>query len=367
MPFAPIFGRVLLPGLILAAGLCGCASPGVPKPPSLRLPAKAANLQAERVAGEVRLTWTTSADTTDGDAIRGGISAALCRRQGKGACVPVRQISVLPGPSAITDSLPATLRVGADSVISYQVDLKNDRGHSAGASEPAFAAAGRAPETPAGVAAKSRRDGVLLTWQPEAGGAPGATVEVQRTGPDQKPAAPVKAAGRKGTFAGPQKPTDGKLTLVAEGANSASGMVDRAVKSGETYTYVAERVRHVQLGGHALELHSAAAPALTIAYRDTFPPVAPVGLATIPGGGLGGEPSIDLSWEPNSEPDLAGYRVYRAVDGGPSALLTPTLVANAAFRDLKVARGHTYLYRVTAVDAQGNESPQSAAAREVLR
>ena len=40
------------------------------------------------------------------------------------------------------------------------------------------------------------------------------------------------------------------------------------------------------------------------------PPVAPTGLAAIAGDG-----TVSLAWDPNGEPDIAGYRVYR--DGGP--------------------------------------------------
>ena len=37
----------------------GCANPGPPKPPSLRLPAPAKDLRADRIGNEVHLSWTT--------------------------------------------------------------------------------------------------------------------------------------------------------------------------------------------------------------------------------------------------------------------------------------------------------------------
>jgi fibronectin type 3 domain-containing protein len=111
--------------------------------------------------------------------------------------------------------------------------------------------------------------------------------------------------------------------------------------------------------------------------RDTFPPKAPTGLATIPGetealNGSSAISYIDLSWEPNSEPDLAGYFVYRQLarpngdPQGPLGKMTPLPIAAPAYRDVAVAPGQRYIYFVTAVDASGNESAPSAKAQEVV-
>jgi hypothetical protein len=155
--------------------------------------------------------------------------------------------------------------------------------------------------------------------------------------------------------------------LVADGPGMAYGMVDRSVRSGETYTYIAQRVRMVHIGGRSLEMRSAPSAPVTLTYRDKFAPQPPVGLASVPGGGFGAAASVDLSWEPNAEPDLIGYRVYRSTDGATAALLTVKPVTGPAYRDLQVSAGHTYGYRVTAVDAHGNESGPGTAVRETLR
>ena len=362
--------------LLATAGLAGCASPGVPKPPSLHLPEKVTDLQAERVGAEVRLTWTTPANTTDGEAIRTVSTAVVCRSAGRvAACVPVRQLPVTPGQAEAEDALPGTLRVGADSVVEYRVELKNGRGRSAGASEPVFAAGGRAPEMPVGVAASSRREGVLVTWEPDTGGAAGVMMELHRTGPEgaagaAKGVAPAAKPARKAR-AGPaftdNKSPAGQVTMMADSAGQRNGMVDRSARDGEAYTYVAQRVRSVKVAGRTLEMRSAPSAPVKVIYRNTFAPQAPSGLACVPGGGFGAAPSIDLSWEPNGEVDLAGYKVYRTVDGGAAALLTEKLLPGPAYRDLGVSAGHTYGYRVTAVDAHRNESAASAEVQERLR
>ena len=65
------------------------------------------------------------------------------------------------------------------------------------------------------------------------------------------------------------------------------------------------------------------------------------------------EGGISLIWEPNGEPDLAGYLVLR---GEPSDAtlqpLTPTPVTEARFRDTHVTAGKRYVYAVVAVDSR---------------
>src|ERR1039458_468789 len=118
----------------------------------------------------------------------------------------------------------------------------------------------------------------------------------------------------------------------------AGGTVDRTAAIGATYRYTGQRVRSVAVGGQTLELRSAPSAAATVEVRDVFPPEAPAGLVAAPGfvypsdqrspgaPGFAGEgdaqkpaiaPAIDLSWDPNPEPRVAGYRVYRQdAEGG---------------------------------------------------
>src|SRR5215216_6221036 len=93
---------------------------------------------------------------------------------------------------------------------------------------------------------------------------------------------------------------------------------------------------------------------------DITPPAAPTNLAA---SALG--QTVNLAWTPNSEPDLAGYNVYRSTS--PSVPLTGpvnggTLVANASYTDSGLSYGTPYYYVVTAVDTSNN---QSAASNEV--
>jgi hypothetical protein len=97
---------------------------------------------------------------------------------------------------------------------------------------------------------------------------------------------------------------------------------------------------------------------------DTAPPATPAGLrATVPS-----PPSVHLQWNPNSEPDLSGYLVYRSLDPlGPFAQLTGSPVAVSDYTDGSAPDTVSVWYEVSAVDATGNESARSAPLRVFLR
>ena len=140
---------------------------------------------------------------------------------------------------------------------------------------------------------------------------------------------------------------------------------------GHSYSYTAQRVDAVVLGGQALELRSVPSATLTFTLRDEFPPDVPAGLVAVPGlAGEGGpaKPAVDLSWEPDMEAGVAGYRVYRREVGedgsGAWKLLDSELVTTSAYRDMTVVAGRRYAYRVTAVSTAGHESGPSGEAVE---
>ncbi|MGB9823870.1 MAG: hypothetical protein ACPLN0_03850 [Candidatus Hydrothermia bacterium] len=86
---------------------------------------------------------------------------------------------------------------------------------------------------------------------------------------------------------------------------------------------------------------------------DTTPPDPPSGLRSITG-----DRAVYLYWNPNTEPDLAGYRVYR--NNAPSGYFK--LIADVKepyYVDRDVENGITYYYAVSAYDTAGNESELS--------
>lgn len=108
-----------------------------------------------------------------------------------------------------------------------------------------------------------------------------------------------------------------------------------------------------------------ASPRACVTPKDTFPPAAPRSLQAIAGPGV-----INLIWDGNSEPDLAGYIVLRSeAPGDTLQAITPEPVTATTFRDENVRAGTRYVYVVVAVDraVPQNVSPQSNRAEETAR
>ncbi|MDH5467346.1 MAG: fibronectin type III domain-containing protein [Candidatus Aminicenantes bacterium] len=97
--------------------------------------------------------------------------------------------------------------------------------------------------------------------------------------------------------------------------------------------------------------------------EDKFAPAAPSGLISI-----AAESYISLTWDDNKEADLAGYRVWRRIEGESEfKLLTPQPIRGNAFSDTKVEKNKRYDYAVTALDKAGNESPRSKSVSEIIK
>ncbi len=366
--------RTLAPSLLLALPFAtfGCANPGPPKPPSLHLPASAKDLHADRIGMEVRLSWTTSTDTTDGVAIKPPLSAEICRdplplSPGPPPCTVVGHLAVTSGPSTTVDPLPPALLLDPVHLLRYRVRLLNAAGHAADPSNVALAAAGTAPNPISGLHAAASPAGTRILWSPV--NAPAAAVFLARatvaspppaTAPSQSAASVAPARAHHTSAAAPPV----HLQAANKGPDPG-GALDPSSKRDTTYTYVAWRSRSVTLSGKTLILRSADSPPLTVTVRDKTPPATPVGLEAIVDGA-----AVDLSWEPDADPDLAGYWVERAVaSSNPNSSTTqawqrlnPAPLPAPSFRDTPPTGRPQYLYRVLAADTTGNLSPPSAPA-----
>jgi hypothetical protein len=397
-PRSPRLGRWQAPGCVTLLVLLatGCASPGPPRAPSLHLPEVVKDLSANRTGDQVQLHWTTPSKTTDGLVIKGALTAQICRVTAPSTlCTPVKRLSVHPGPSQTAETLPRARTLDPPVLLAYRVQIFNSVERSAGLSKEAFAAAGATPPPVEQLRITPIRTGARVEWRQQD---TSAVVELDRlldgaSVPAPKPASnpapkPSKSAKHKSkakskppppTTSTPKaksplpaksEPAELKLQTPSHAAD-AGGTIDRTAERGQTYRYIAQRVRTETLDGHSLQLRSPATPPVTVLMRDTFPPQPPSGLAAIPGEGV--PASIDLSWEPNTDPDLAGYIVYRqklnsaGSFDGPASRLNPTPVPEPAYRDQTALLGQTYAYRVTAVDTVGNESAPSADVQEKIR
>jgi hypothetical protein len=75
--------------------------------------------------------------------------------------------------------------------------------------------------------------------------------------------------------------------------------------------------------------------------------------------------SVTLTWDANTESDLAGYRVYRGTCGDPNPLAYLADVGrNVTFVDLQAPESGCVAYEVTAYDTSQNESARSNRAQK---
>ena len=102
------------------------------------------------------------------------------------------------------------------------------------------------------------------------------------------------------------------------------------------------------------EAESAVSKPVAVAYIDRFPPAVPAGLTAVAGVG-----SIQLVWNPDTDPDLKGYYMFRSAGDQPFARLGE-LLDSPSYTDRAIEGGQRYRYAVSAIDQSGNESARSA-------
>jgi hypothetical protein len=351
-------GVILCAGIASALWLTGCGTPGAPQPPSLKLPEPVNDLTAVRAGGSVTLHWTMPKKSTDRLLLKEPVPVQICWRQGSGDCQTLGHVTLAPGSEGdFQGQLPAALLSGDPRPVSCFVELKSPKGRSAGLSNPAVILAGTAPAAISGLTAEVRADGVALHW----GGVDTTAVRLHRKllsapKPEEKT--------NNGPMKRDEEPVLRDLLVETPATEPKSGALDKTARFGEVYEYTVQRVARVTVDGKTEELAGAVSAPVKVDVIDTFPPAVPQGLVAVL---VPEAKTIDLSWQPDTDEDLAGYIVYRTEGDAPWKRISGEQpLIGPAFRDPKVEAGHSYRYSVSAIDLTGHESRRSAEAQESL-
>jgi hypothetical protein len=353
--------------LLTITVLSGCASSGPPLPPSLEVPSPVTDLRALRKGDKVYLAWTEPTKTTDHQTIRDAGPTLICRSRENamnacgravGAAPPAARKRIsskkqapLPKTTATyEDILPVVPGVRPDDVVTYAVDVLNDRNRGAGLSNQVQLPLLPAVPPPVEFQAEVTGQGVKLIWASASSPPQFANVEYR-----------LRVYRRQ---EGSQ--SDDKIAEPVITDWQRSNVLDTTFEWEKTYNYRAAVLTVISPPGKpAMEIEGDDTASVRVLAHDTFPPAVPSGLQADFSGP--GQPLfVDLIWSPDTEADLAGYNVYRRDENGQAAKLNSELVAGPAYRDDKVQSGKNYFYSVSAVDMRGNESAKSEETSETV-
>jgi hypothetical protein len=186
---------------------------------------------------------------------------------------------------------------------------------------------------------------------------------------------PPVAKPQQGPLAPQPEPVEQNLLVdscAPEGRMSDCRALDKEIRFGQTYEYRAQRSARITVDGKTLELAGELSAPVRVEALDIFPPEVPTGLAAVATTGENGDAppaqnAIDLSWQPVTDADLAGYIVYRREGQAAWQRVSPAgPLVPPAFPDTQLQPGHTYRYAVSAIDRGGHESARSAETEETV-
>jgi hypothetical protein len=350
-PWAPWVRTIAAGGALL---LAACASQGPPRPPRIEKPERVTDLAVAQIGHALELSFTPPALATDGERLSKPLEIEIFR-----SVTPPGQKTV----DALAAGQPWTTLLGSDlgrfargRRIVYPSLLPEPEFSRSLGSTFAFAVRGltrgfRHRPIP-GEASKTVEAVLLDVSGPVEGLAVRPTehaLELRWRPPSHtlSGGAPTDLAGYRVYKSQTGKPDS--FRLLGETASAAYQDPDFQFKNTYSYKVRAAFKRDGQVA------ESEDSEAVKITSLDAFPPAPPTGLT-----GLYTVGQVELIWTANTEPDLAGYNVYRRDDGGPPHRISRALVSTPIFHDSLVEMRHTYAYQVTAVDLAGNESRPSA-------
>lgn len=341
-----------------------CAQIGTVLPPSTHLPRPITDLQVQRDGPQVRLRWTAPAVSSDGVRWHGPIQYNLCAWPGlqAGSPAPARNSPQNAGPQiaeppAVAPQVPSPARrdlaadqtpggaimppcprllhlsgntvpiaaLGPDTMATLALYAVNADGRGAGWSNLAPVTLTPVAPPPTLLTATPTPDGIDLRWQLPRNATAFEAIDLYRQ-------LDVEAPVRLATL----PPTSVSFT-------------DSTTAWNQHYRYWLRSAA----GTGPTRVESLNSNSLEVTPADVFPPPVPTGLQVV--AGVNG---VDLSWNPVSARNLAGYNVYRRAAGGLWQKRNVALLPTPVFHDPEPpAPGSEFA--VTSVSDTGHESSHS--------
>ena len=390
----PVFSAIFaISVLIVVSAITGCGQKGPPLPPIIRTPL-APIIKADRRGSEIQLSLTVPASNTDGSrpaniaridiyAVNGAdakmTDAEIMKKGTKVASVPVKSpknpSDAVEKDESADEAEPTVgegLEQGSSSGIAEQItesmlagDVVRDvpllgppattklrtyvgvgvdrRGHPGQFSKRVSVPLQLPPPPPSPIVITVEEKKIIVTWKPDE-----SSTENVLPSHSFGPLLPQVAYNLYDATTG---------QLVNPKPVLEYGYEDTRMDWGAKRCYIVRSVEVVA----KLPVESESTGPTCETLVDKFPPAPPKGLSAVSTAG-----AINLIWDPNTEPDLAGYFVWRGTGDAPLQQITPEPVTDAAFFD-NVRPGVKFVYAVRAVDKAGNVSQFSNRVEETAR
>jgi hypothetical protein len=343
---ARVLHRAALPLILLASAvLAGCGVQGTPQPPRIQQPERVKDLAASQIGKTIWLSFTLPRNATDGERLTKPQEVEVLRATEEANAGNDLKVFLTVSPEEIDkqkhgetivlwlpfdDTLRPPLKIRL-AVRTLTRGFRN-RPHPSDISPEVSIALLEVPGAIQGLQATVTEKAIKLSWPP-----PAQTVTSYRI--------LRSLTGAPDSFKQIAEPNETSY-------DDSDFVFDRS------YFYQVSAV--VKEGGSAASSDNSTT--LQVTPRDTFPPNPPQGLTAVFTTDV-----VEIIWNASSESDLRGYFVYRKEEGLGEVRLTSEPLSTPIYRDASVARAKTYIYRVTAVDTAGNESPFSEAASAETR
>jgi len=291
--------------------LAGCGKAGDPLPPFIRIPEAVKNLAATQSGYNIILTWTNPPRNIDGSA-----ATNLAHVQIRSNGAPVATVNVSKAGEAQSYAIPVGPAPSGERTFTLVVDTTQSK--LSNISNAVSITPVQVPGSVGRLRATPDQRRIVLQWE--------------------KPQEHPELAD---AYIVTRTDVPGESQTVSD-----TRYEDTQYQTGKTFTYQVSPVRRV---GETV-ITGVGPESFTVTVEDKTPPMVTRGLEIIQG---------YLTWDPNSETDLAGYRVFRSEhsDGGFMPISERLLTTNG-FID-KGYRPGLY-YAISAVDEFQNESPMSA-------
>jgi hypothetical protein len=290
--------------LCLVLILTGCGKVGAPLPPFIRIPERVTDLAVRQDGNDLILTWTNPATYVDGSE-----ATDLSQIQIRANDVILMEVEVTAPGKTQTIAIP----VGAalDVSRSFAVTAETTQGKLSQVSNTVTISPIAVPGKVVRLRAFVDQRRITLVWEK----------------PQEHPE--LAEAYQVSRIAPPE------TQMVSE-----TRYEDLRFRPGEMYTYQVTAMRGMVPG--------VGPESVSAVIEDKVPPQVPTGLDIVVS-----DTGAFVTWVPNAESDLAGYRVFRN-----AMLVTDRVITTNSFFDPEYRVGLSY--SISAVDEFGNESERSA-------